>query len=91
VRRERRERGEQRDRLEPRDLGVAALHPAAEAHGQPVRQEIGVEEAALGGPCELQVKREVRRAVGRLIWVTPSGDVLAAAGQERPELDLSGH
>ena len=88
---QRRERREQRHRLEARDLGVAALDAAAEGDGEAVGEEVGVEEPALGGLGELAVELEAGGAVGRGIRVAPGGDMLAAAGKEGAELDLSGH
>lgn len=70
-------------RFEPRDLGVAALDPAAESDGQAIG-EIGVEEAAFRLLRELQVEVEAGRAVGRAVRVPPGCDVLAAAGKEAP-------
>ena len=88
---ERRQRREQRHRLEARDLGVAALDAAAEGDGEAVSEEVGVEEPAFGGPGELAVELEAGGAVGRRVGVAPCGDVLATAGEEGAELDLSGH
>ena len=87
---QRRQRGEQRDRLEAGDLGVAAL-AAAEADRQAVGQEIGVEQPALGGLRQPAVELETGGAVGRRVGMAPGGDVLAAAGEEGAELDRSGH
>ena len=86
---QRRQRREQRHRLETGDLGVATL-AGAEAHRQIVGKEIGIEQAALGGQRELLMKLEIGRAVGRRVRMAPCRDMLAAAGQEGAELDLSG-
>jgi hypothetical protein len=90
MRGERRQRGKQRDRLEAGDLGIAAF-ASAQPHRQAVGQEIGVEQAALGGERKLLVEFEIRSAVGGRMGMAPGGDMLSASGEEGAEFDLSRH
>ena len=74
----------------PATLALPPSMPPPKPTDEAVGEEIGVEQAALGGLGELSVELEAGRAVGRGVRVAPCGDVLAAAGKEGAELDLLG-
>ena len=90
VLRHRRERREQRHRLDPRDVGRARQGFAIVAlAGQRVGRKHQIEQPALGGLRHLDIFREIQPAVRPGILVPPAGDVMRRRPQEHAELDLS--
>ncbi len=82
-----RERGQQRDRLEPEAAGARRI---AGQH-QTVGKEQTVEQRGLRPPGEILVVRDIGQLVRRRLRVVPGGLVMAACLDEQVEVKLPGH
>ena len=90
VLRHRRERGQQRHRIDPGHIGGARQRLAVVAlAGQRIGGEQQVEQPALGRPGGLDIFRKIQSAVGPGILVPPSGDVMRRRAQKHSKLDLA--
>ena len=90
VLRHRRERRQQRHRVDPRDIGGSRQRfPVVAFAGQRIGREQQIEQPALGGSGGLDIFRKIQPTVGPCILVPPAGDVMRRRAQKHSKLDLA--